>query len=117
MEREEKKIEMEIRKMAKEGNKEGCAILAKQLVLLRKQKNRTIAATSKIHGIAAQNKMMGANVALTDAMATTSKTMGNINKLMQPQRLANDMKAFHEAATKMGMTEEISELFILKKSH
>ncbi|KAK6633852.1 hypothetical protein RUM44_004459 [Polyplax serrata] len=107
LEREEKKIEMEIKKMAKEGNKEGCTLLAKQLVQLRKQKNRTVAATSKIHGISAQNKMMGANIALTNAMATTSKTMGNMNRIMQPQKIANDMRAFQEANAKMGMTEEM----------
>ncbi|KAL0281454.1 UNVERIFIED_CONTAM: hypothetical protein PYX00_002438 [Menopon gallinae] len=107
LEREEKKLEQEIKKMAKEGNKEGCAILAKQLVQLRKQKTRSVAASSKIQGISAQNKVMGANVALADAMATSSKTMGAVNKLMQPQKIAQDMKAFEQANMKMGMTEEM----------
>lgn len=40
--------EMEIKKMAKEGNNEGCKILAKQLVQLRKQKTRIYAANSKV---------------------------------------------------------------------
>lgn len=39
---------MEIKKLAKEGNKEGCMILAKQLIQMRKQKNRTFAANSKV---------------------------------------------------------------------
>lgn len=110
LEREEKKIEMEIKKMAKEGNQEGCILLAKQLVQIRKQKNRSMAATSKIHGISAQNKAMGANIALSNAMATTSKTMGNMNKIMQPHKIASDMRAFQEANSKMGMTEEMSKL-------
>ena len=45
---EEKKLEAEIKKMAAAGNKEGCALLAKQLILLRKQKTRTFTATSKV---------------------------------------------------------------------
>lgn len=40
--------EMEIKKMAKEGNNEGCKILAKQLVATRKQKNRIYSANSKV---------------------------------------------------------------------
>lgn len=34
--------------MAKEGNNEGCKILAKQLVAMRKQKNRVYSANSKV---------------------------------------------------------------------
>jgi hypothetical protein len=37
--------------MAKEGNKQACVILAKQLLQLRKQETRTVAASSKITGI------------------------------------------------------------------
>lgn len=40
--------EMEIKKMAKEGNNDGCKILAKQLVQLRKQKTRIYTANSKV---------------------------------------------------------------------
>lgn len=48
LEVEEKKLEAEIKKMAAAGNKEGCAILAKQLIQMRKQKTRTYAANSKV---------------------------------------------------------------------
>lgn len=34
--------------MAREGNNEGCKVLAKQLVMLRKQKARFYAANSKV---------------------------------------------------------------------
>lgn len=40
--------EMEIRKAAKEGNKEVCTLLAKQLVQMRKAKTRTYAAKGKV---------------------------------------------------------------------
>lgn len=113
MEREEKKIELEIKKLAKEGNKEGCAILAKQLIQLRKQKTRSMSAASKIQGISTQNKMMGANISLTNAIATTSKTMGSMNRVMQPQKVAADLKAFQMASTRMEMTEEISTYYVL----
>ena len=43
--------ELEIKKMAKEGNKQACVILAKQLVQLRKQETRNITASSRISGI------------------------------------------------------------------
>lgn len=43
--------ELEIKKLAREGNHEGCKILAKQLIELRKQKTRTYAASSKVWGV------------------------------------------------------------------
>lgn len=100
---------MEIKKSAKEGNKDACKLLAKQLIQLRKQKNRTFAANSKISSVGFQNKNMGANIALTGAMATTTKTMGAMNKIMKPESIAGDMRAFQQANMKMEMTDEMSK--------
>lgn len=99
---------MEIKKCAKEGNEEACAILAKQLIVLRKQKNRTFAANSKITSIGFQNKNMGANIVLSEAMGETAKTMGSINKIMKPEAIAGDMRSFQQANMKMEMTDEMS---------
>ena len=48
LEREEKKLEMEIKKAAKAGNKPATTVLAKQLIQLRKQKQRTYTANSQV---------------------------------------------------------------------
>ena len=42
---------LEIKKAAKEGNKEVLGILGKQLVQLRKQKSRTFAASTKVQQV------------------------------------------------------------------
>ncbi|XP_045448066.1 charged multivesicular body protein 2b-B [Melitaea cinxia] len=107
LEREEKKLEMEIKKMAKDGDNEGCKILAKQLVQLRKQKTRIYTANSKISSVQIHNKAMGANVAIAGAMGTTAKTMGSINKVMNPHQIAKDMEAFKHASAKMEMTDDM----------
>lgn len=106
LEREEKKLEMEIKKAAKMGNKQACTVLAKQLVQLRKQKNRTYAATSTIQATGYAAKGMAANVKLAEAMGKTSKTMGQMNKAMDPMKVASTMKEFEMANAKMSMTEE-----------
>ncbi|XP_039753006.1 charged multivesicular body protein 2b-B [Pararge aegeria] len=107
LEREEKKLEMEIKKMAKEGNNEGCKMLAKQLVQMRKQKTRLYTANSKISSVQIQNKAMGANIAIAGAMGATAKTMGSMNKIMNPQQIAKDMEAFKQANLKMDMTDDM----------
>lgn len=100
--------EQEIKKLAKEGNNDGCRILAKQLVQLRKQKQRSYAAGSKVQGIAFQNKAMGANVKLAEAMGTAGKTMSDMNKIMKPEQIAATVNAFSKENMKMEMTDEMS---------
>ncbi|KAG5869310.1 hypothetical protein JTB14_029055 [Gonioctena quinquepunctata] len=107
LEREEHKLELEIKKLAKEGNTEGCKLLAKQLVQLRKQKQRTFVANSKVQGIAFQNKAMGANVKLAEAMGTAGKTMSDMNKIMKPEQIAATINAFSRENMKMEMTDEM----------
>ncbi|KAJ8926500.1 hypothetical protein NQ314_021102 [Rhamnusium bicolor] len=102
-------IELEIKKLAKEGNNEGCRLLAKQLVQLRKQKQRTYTAGGKVQGIAFQNKAMGANVKLADAMGVAGKTMTDMNRLMKPEQLAATVNAFSRENMKMEMTDEMSK--------
>merc|ERR1712119_56494 len=88
LEREEKKLEMEIKKAAKMGNKQAATVLAKQLINVRKQKTRTYSATSKVQAVGSASKAMGANVKLAETMKTTTQTMGNMNKLMNPEQVA-----------------------------
>ncbi|PNJ67725.1 CHMP2B isoform 3 [Pongo abelii] len=77
LEKQEKQLELEIKKMAKIGNKEACKVLAKQLVHLRKQKTRTFA------------------------------TMQAVNKKMDPQKTLQTMQNFQKENMKMEMTEEM----------
>lgn len=65
--------EAEIKKMAKSGNKEACKILAKQLVQLRKQKNRTYAVSSKVTSMSTQTKVMNSQMKMAGAMSATAK--------------------------------------------
>lgn len=59
--------------MAKTGNRDACKILAKQLVQLRKQKNRTYAVSSKVTSMSTQTKVMNSQIKMAGAMSTTAK--------------------------------------------
>merc|ERR1719402_1347364 len=102
-----KKLELEIKKAAKMGNKQACTVLAKQLVQMRKQKNRTYAASSRVTSTSSAMKGMAANVKMAEAMGETTKVMGNMNKVMNPAGVAKTMQDFEMANAKMGMTEEV----------
>ncbi|KAK8736951.1 hypothetical protein OTU49_004741 [Cherax quadricarinatus] len=108
LEREEKKLENDIKRLAKSpGNKEAIALLAKQLVNIRKQKTRTYAANSRISSVAAQQKSLQANVKLAGAMGTATKTMVSMNQIMKPEEVAKNMRDFEQASAKLNMGEEI----------
>lgn len=107
LEKEEKQIEMEIKKMAKAGNKDACKILAKQLVQLRKQKTRSYACGSKITSMSTQTKLMNSQMKMAGAMAKTTKTMQAVNKKMDPKKTLQTMQNFQKENMKMGMTEEM----------
>lgn len=61
----------------------------------------------KITSIGYQNKNMGANVALSDAMSSTAQTMANMNKIMKPEAIAANVRNFQQANMKMEMTDEM----------
>lgn len=50
---------------------------------------------------------MGANVKLAGAMGTTSKVLGEMNKVMRPEKIAMDARKFSEAAMKLEFTDEM----------
>lgn len=107
LEEEEKKLEQEIKRNAQAGNNDVCKILAKQLIEVRKQKSRTFVANSKITSIGFQNKNIGANIVLTNAMSTTSKTVSEMNKIIRPETIGNTVREFQQANMRMEMTEEM----------
>ncbi|XP_051564532.1 charged multivesicular body protein 2Ba [Myxocyprinus asiaticus] len=107
LERQERQMEMEIKKMAKTGNREACKILAKQLVQLRKQKNRTYAVSSKVTSMSTQTKVMNSQMKMAGAMSTTAKTMQAVNKRMDPKKTLQTMQDFQKENLKMGTTEDM----------
>ena len=63
----------------------------------------------KIRGAKNQAHTMGANVKLAETMGQTTKVMGQMNKLVDPQKVAKTMHDFEMANAKMEMTEETSK--------
>ncbi|XP_034043137.1 charged multivesicular body protein 2Ba [Thalassophryne amazonica] len=107
LEKQEKQLELEIKKMAKSGNREACKMLAKQLVQLRKQKNHTYAVSSKVTSMSSQTKLMNSQMKMAGAMSTTAKTMQKVNQKMDPEKVMKTMKEFQKENMKMGMTEDM----------
>ncbi|KAF6035706.1 hypothetical protein EB796_005990 [Bugula neritina] len=107
LERQEKLLEQQIKQAAKRGDKQSCTILAKQLVNLRKTRTKSVATGARIQAIGNQSKVMNSNMKMAEAMGTTTKTMQQMNKVMDPQKMAAQMNEFTKQNAKLEMTEEM----------
>ena len=82
LDREEKKLIGEIKKMAKkDSSSKNVKILAKQLVQLRSQRDRLIAANANMSTIKNQATMMGTQATMTKALAQAGTAMKTANKV------------------------------------
>ncbi|EDO42022.1 predicted protein [Nematostella vectensis] len=107
LERQEKQLEAEIKKLARQGNKQAATALAKQLLQLRKQKNKNMSVSSKITGIGYQAQAMQSTATMAGAMSKTSQAMGAMNKQMDPASLQKTLQNFERESAKMDMNEEM----------
>ncbi|KAJ1373736.1 hypothetical protein KIN20_036231 [Parelaphostrongylus tenuis] len=107
LERKEKELENEIKKAAKLGQRETCAMLAKHLVRLRKQKTASLGMSSKLTGVAAQNSHMHSIGKMSEVMGQTVGTMKTMEKQLPIEQLSKNMKEFQAAQEKLGISEEM----------
>ncbi|CAF3990723.1 unnamed protein product, partial [Rotaria sp. Silwood2] len=100
LEIEEQRLLNEIKKNAATNNKKAVEILAKQLVKVRNQKEKSLQASGHIQGLATQSTMIASNVRMANAMGTTAKTMAKMNKVMNPEEMSKVTQQFAQEHTK-----------------
>ncbi|CAG2158933.1 unnamed protein product [Oppiella nova] len=74
IEKQEKQLEIQIKKAAKEGNKQLCQTLAKQLVQLRKSRTRTVAVGANIGAIGSKSKVCKSMALVWDVLNPSFET-------------------------------------------
>ncbi|CAF3001561.1 unnamed protein product [Rotaria socialis] len=107
IEAEEQRLMNEIRKAATTNNKKAVEILAKQLVKVRNQKDKSLQASGQIQSLASQSTMMASNVRMAGAMETTAKTMSKMNKVMNPEQMSKISQQFVQEHTKFAITDDM----------
>ena len=58
---------------------------------------------------------MQSSAKMADVMKTTTKTMGEMNKFMNPAELNKTLQQFSKESTKLDMTDEMSESFVFNR--
>ena len=109
LDREEKGLIAKIKDAERRGNMGEMKILAKQVVQLRKEKEKLTGMNAKLGQVKNQATMMKASHAMSTAMASTTKTMKQMNASANSDKMRNNMMDFQKQMHGMNMNEEMMD--------
>lgn len=107
LEREEKRITVEIKKMAKEQQMGAVKIMAKDLVRTRAHVTKFIEMRSHLQSCALKLQTVKSHHAMGDAMKNTTKAMMQMNKAVNAPAISKMMAEFERENMKSEMMQEI----------
>ena len=106
MQNQEKKLTLEIKRMAKENQLGAVKVMAKDLVRTRHSITKFYALKSQLQGVSLRMQTLKSTQAMADAMRGVTKAMGQMNKKLNLPAIAQIMKEFERQNEKMEMTTE-----------
>uniref|UniRef100_A0A7S2I4D7 Uncharacterized protein n=1 Tax=Helicotheca tamesis TaxID=374047 RepID=A0A7S2I4D7_9STRA len=107
LEREEKRLTIEIKKMAKQQQMGAVKIMAKDLVRTRQYITKFIEMRSHLQSCALKLQTVKSQQAMTEAMASTTKAMVAMNKTVDVPAINKMMAEFERENAKSEMMQEI----------
>ena len=108
IEREQSKLETEIKALAKKGGQQqSLRILAKEIVQSRKAIERLHVAIANINSVSLQIKTMASTAVMTQTMKASTETMKAMNRLMNTPELQSNMRELGVEMEKAGFMEEL----------
>merc|ERR1719376_606957 len=109
MEKQEKKIIADIKKMAKDGQMDAVKIMAKDLVRSKRYVKKFIMMKTQITAVSLKIQTLKSQDAMANAMKGVTKAMGRMNKQMNLPQMQKIMMEFQKQSEMMDMKQEIME--------
>lgn len=107
LEREEKRLVIEIKKNAKAGQMKTVKIMAKDLVRTRGFITKFVEMRSHLEGVSLKLQTIKSHQAMGEAMNSTAKAMVKMNKAVNIQSVTKMMAEFEKENTKSEMMQEM----------
>jgi len=107
LEREEKRLTIEIKKNAKAGQMKAVKIMAKDLVRTRQYVTKFIEMRSHLQASALKLQTVKSHQAMSEAMQTTAKAMMKMNKVVNVEGIHKMMAEFEKENMKSEMMQEM----------
>lgn len=107
IEREEKKVKLEVKQVAKRNDAKSARILAKQIVQSRKAKERLYATKAELHSMSLLLTQQLATLKVSGCLSKSAAAMKSINNIIKLPALQQTMVAMGREMEKMGFIEEM----------
>ncbi|KAL1808886.1 hypothetical protein DCAR_0728413 [Daucus carota subsp. sativus] len=107
LQNQEKKLILEIKKSAKQGQMGAVKVMAKDLIRTRHQIEKFYKLKSQLQGVSLRIQTLKSTQAMGEAMKGVTKAMGQMNRQMNLPSLQKIMQEFERQNEKMEMTSEI----------
>ncbi|PIA65540.1 hypothetical protein AQUCO_00100795v1 [Aquilegia coerulea] len=104
---QEKKLIVEIKKSAKQGQMGAVKVMAKDLIRTRHQVDKFYKLKSQLQGVALRIQTLKSTQAMGEAMKGVTKAMGQMNRQMNLPSLQKIMQEFEMQNEKMEMVTEV----------
>nr|GLL20708.1 vacuolar protein sorting-associated protein 2 homolog 1-like [Ipomoea trifida]GMC61555.1 vacuolar protein sorting-associated protein 2 homolog 1 [Ipomoea batatas]GMC65465.1 vacuolar protein sorting-associated protein 2 homolog 1 [Ipomoea batatas]GME19462.1 vacuolar protein sorting-associated protein 2 homolog 1 [Ipomoea batatas] len=104
---QEKKLIMEIKKSAKQGQMGAVKVMAKDLIRTRHQIEKFYKLKSQLQGVSLRIQTLKSTQAMGEAMKGVTKAMGTMNRQMNLPALQRIMQEFEMQNEKMEMVSEV----------
>eukprot|EP00268_Persea_americana_P056353 TRINITY_DN663_c0_g1_i1.p1 TRINITY_DN663_c0_g1~~TRINITY_DN663_c0_g1_i1.p1 ORF type:complete len:224 (-),score=73.23 TRINITY_DN663_c0_g1_i1:406-1077(-) len=107
LQNQEKKLILEIKKTAKQGQMGAVKVMAKDLIRTRHQITKFYALKSQLQGVALRIQTLKSTQAMGEAMKGVTKAMGKMNRQMNLPALQKIMQEFERQNERMEMVSEV----------
>jgi len=107
MEQQEKKIIMDIKKLAKEGQMDAVKIMALDLVRTRRYTKKFMLMKANIQAVSLKIQTLKSQNTMAQAMAGVTKAMQNMNRQMNLPQIQKILMEFEKQSEMMDMKEEM----------
>uniref|UniRef100_A0A8C3Y5Y2 Charged multivesicular body protein 2A n=1 Tax=Catharus ustulatus TaxID=91951 RepID=A0A8C3Y5Y2_CATUS len=105
LEAQEKKIIVDIKKMAKQGQMDAVRVMAKDLVRTRRYVRKFIAMRANVQGVALRT--LKSNSAMASAMRGVTRAMATMNRQLKLPQIQRILQEFQKQSELMDMKEEL----------
>lgn len=109
LEQQEKKVIMDIKKMAKMGQMDAVKVMAKDLVRTRAAAKKFMLMKANIQAVSLKITTLKSNNAMAQAMKGVTRAMATMNKKMNLPEIQKIMMEFEKQSEMMDMKEEMMD--------
>jgi len=109
LEREEKRVVFEIKKLAKAGQNASAKTMAKELIRIRKQKEKLIGTKSMLNSVSTRATTMQAQEVMSKSMLGATHAMQVANQAMPMKQMQQTMMQYDKQNEMANMKEEMMD--------